>query len=59
MAMEDAYSLAACLHVAGKQNVALATKVHNKLRYADMDRGETSATNLEIVGSSECPARRS
>ncbi|KAI4675634.1 uncharacterized protein J4E88_007668 [Alternaria novae-zelandiae] len=33
MAMEDAYSLAACLHVAGKQNVALATKVHNKLRF--------------------------
>ncbi|KAI4935168.1 uncharacterized protein J4E92_002455 [Alternaria infectoria] len=33
MAMEDAYSLAACLHVAGKQHVALATKVHNKLRF--------------------------
>lgn len=59
MAMEDAYSLAACLHVAGKQHVALATKVHNKLRYADIDCGETPATNLKTVGSSECPARRS
>lgn len=58
MAMEDAYSLAACLHVAGKQHVALATKVHNKLRYADIDRGETPATNFEIVGLSEYPARR-
>lgn len=33
MAMEDAYSLAACLHLAGKKNVSLATKVHNHLRY--------------------------
>lgn len=33
MAMEDGYSLAACLHVAGKKDAALATKVHNKLRY--------------------------
>jgi hypothetical protein len=31
--MEDAYSLAACLHIAGKKNVSLATKVHNHLRY--------------------------
>jgi 2-polyprenyl-6-methoxyphenol hydroxylase-like FAD-dependent oxidoreductase len=33
MAMEDAYSLAACLHIAGKKDVSLATKVHNHLRY--------------------------
>lgn len=33
MAMEDAYSLAACLQIAGKKDVLLATKVHNKLRY--------------------------
>ncbi|CAI7599792.1 unnamed protein product [Penicillium pancosmium] len=33
MAMEDAYSLAACLHIAGKKNVSLATKVHNHLRF--------------------------
>ena len=33
MAMEDAYSLAACLKIAGKKDVPLATKVHNKLRY--------------------------
>lgn len=32
MAMEDAYSLAACLQLSGKKNVAIATKVHNKLR---------------------------
>lgn len=33
MAMEDAFSLAACLQVAGKEDVGLAAKVHNKLRY--------------------------
>ncbi|KAJ6134744.1 hypothetical protein N7523_001066 [Penicillium sp. IBT 18751x] len=33
MAMEDAYSLAACLRLAGKKNVSLATKVHNHLRF--------------------------
>ncbi|OAG25974.1 FAD/NAD(P)-binding domain-containing protein [Alternaria alternata] len=33
MAMEDAYSLAACLQISGKKNVAIATKVHNKLRF--------------------------
>ena len=33
MAMEDAYSLAACLSIGGKGDVPLATKVHNKLRY--------------------------
>lgn len=33
MAMEDAFSLAACLHVAGKDNICIATKVHNHLRY--------------------------
>jgi 2-polyprenyl-6-methoxyphenol hydroxylase-like FAD-dependent oxidoreductase len=34
MAMEDAYSLATCLSIAGKENAPLATKVHNHLRYA-------------------------
>ncbi|KAJ4399524.1 hypothetical protein N0V91_009349 [Didymella pomorum] len=33
MAMEDAYSLAACLSVGGKRDVPLATKVHNRLRF--------------------------
>jgi hypothetical protein len=33
MAMEDAFSLAACLQVARREDVCLATKVHNKLRY--------------------------
>ncbi|KZM26447.1 Salicylate 1-monooxygenase [Ascochyta rabiei] len=33
MAMEDAYSLAACLHIGGKKDVTLATKIHNKLRF--------------------------
>ncbi|KAG2418549.1 hypothetical protein HFD88_001650 [Aspergillus terreus] len=33
MAMEDAYSLAACLDIAGRKDVSLATKVHNYLRF--------------------------
>lgn len=33
MAIEDGYSLASCLQLGGKQNLALAVKVHNKLRY--------------------------
>ncbi|KAF7586795.1 hypothetical protein BBP40_008341 [Aspergillus hancockii] len=33
MAMEDGYSLAACLHISGKKDVSLATKVHNHLRF--------------------------
>lgn len=32
-AMEDAVSVAACLQLAGKSNVALATKISNRLRY--------------------------
>jgi 2-polyprenyl-6-methoxyphenol hydroxylase-like FAD-dependent oxidoreductase len=32
MAMEDAFSLAACLKIAGKQDVPTATMVHNHLR---------------------------
>ena len=33
MAMEDAYSLATCLQIGGKDGIPLATKVHNHLRY--------------------------
>ncbi|KAL5047365.1 hypothetical protein BDW71DRAFT_206491 [Aspergillus fruticulosus] len=33
MAMEDAFSLAACLSIAGRQDVPIATKVHNHLRF--------------------------
>ncbi|SPO06485.1 uncharacterized protein DNG_09175 [Cephalotrichum gorgonifer] len=33
MAMEDAYSLATCLQIAGKSDVSIATKVHNHLRF--------------------------
>ncbi|PSN64201.1 FAD/NAD(P)-binding domain-containing protein [Corynespora cassiicola Philippines] len=33
MAMEDGYTLAACLQIGGKGNVPLATKVFNKLRF--------------------------
>jgi 2-polyprenyl-6-methoxyphenol hydroxylase-like FAD-dependent oxidoreductase len=36
MAMEDAFSLAACLHLGGKDNLPLAVKVHNKLRYVEI-----------------------
>lgn len=32
-AMEDGQSLAACLRLAGKHNIALATRVHTRLRY--------------------------
>ena len=32
MAMEDAYSLAACLQLAGKERILLGVQVHNKLR---------------------------
>ncbi|KAJ5733861.1 hypothetical protein N7493_002647 [Penicillium malachiteum] len=31
--MEDAASIAACLHMAGKENIPWATRVHNKLRF--------------------------
>jgi hypothetical protein len=34
--MEDAVSLAACLRLAGKDNVPWATRVHNKLRLATL-----------------------
>ena len=37
MAMEDAFSLAACLQAAGKEDVCLAAKVHNHLRYVTLD----------------------
>ena len=33
MAMEDAFSLATCLQIAGKKDACLATKVHNHMRY--------------------------
>ncbi|KAL4898433.1 hypothetical protein BDV59DRAFT_197342 [Aspergillus ambiguus] len=33
IAMEDGYSLAACLSISGKDNVSLATRVHNHLRF--------------------------
>lgn len=32
MALEDGYSLAACLQKGGKSNIPLAVKVHNHLR---------------------------
>jgi hypothetical protein len=32
MAMEDAFSLAECLRIAGREGVTTATKVHNHLR---------------------------
>ncbi|CAJ0544219.1 Ff.00g035070.m01.CDS01 [Fusarium sp. VM40] len=33
MAMEDGFSLATCLQLGGKSNVALAVKIHNELRF--------------------------
>ncbi|KAL6702431.1 hypothetical protein ACN47E_001860 [Coniothyrium glycines] len=33
MAIEDSWSLAACLEIGGKANLTLATRVHNKLRF--------------------------
>lgn len=43
MAMEDAYSLASCLHLARKEHVSLATKVHNHLRYVTVKSPRYSA----------------
>lgn len=31
--MEDAISIASCLQLGGKSNAAIATKIHNRLRY--------------------------
>lgn len=42
MAMEDAFSLAACLQLGGKSNVGLAVKVHNTLRYVSQNETEVS-----------------
>ncbi|KAF5011313.1 hypothetical protein FDECE_2563 [Fusarium decemcellulare] len=36
MAMEDAFSLATCLQLGGRSNLALAVKVHNTLRHVDL-----------------------
>ncbi|KAG7448145.1 maackiain detoxification [Guyanagaster necrorhizus] len=33
MAMEDGFTLAACLHVGGRNNIPLAVQVYNKLRF--------------------------
>ncbi|KAK0452012.1 uncharacterized protein EV420DRAFT_1630458 [Desarmillaria tabescens] len=33
MAMEDGFTLAACLHISGKDNIPLAARVYNKLRF--------------------------
>lgn len=38
VAMEDAYWLAACLQIGGKEDVRLARKVHNELRYIQIPR---------------------
>jgi hypothetical protein len=57
MAMEDAFSLAACLQIAGKNKACLATKVHNHLRsvcvcytpchYTYMESAKTELTYLD------------
>ena len=38
-AIEDAISLAACLQIAGRENIHWATRVHNTLRYSNQSRG--------------------
>lgn len=48
-AMEDGISLAACLRLSGKNNIALATRVHTKLR----------STALSFVGLTRTIADRS
>ncbi|GCB20109.1 3-hydroxybenzoate 6-hydroxylase 1 [Aspergillus awamori] len=53
MAMEDAYSLAACLHIFGKNHVSLATKVHNHLRNREVFHNtdwDAVAKNPQIMG---------
>lgn len=44
--MEDAISLAACLRIAGKDNVPWATRVHNKLRYVHRHKALGEAESL-------------
>lgn len=41
MALEDAYSLAACLQNGGKDRATWATQVHNILRYSRIPKFET------------------
>ncbi|KAI3539446.1 hypothetical protein CSPX01_08892 [Colletotrichum filicis] len=40
MALEDAFSLAACLQISGKCNISLATKVHNHMRFIRVSCGQ-------------------
>lgn len=42
--LEDAVSLSECLRIGGKEGVAWATKVHNKLRYAPILQVNTKLT---------------
>lgn len=48
MALEDAWSLAACLDRAGKDSIPLATKVHNKLRYVEVSIPERASFGLDL-----------
>ncbi len=42
MAMEDGFTLAACLHISGKDKIPLAVQVYNKLRYVQQFFGRCS-----------------
>lgn len=46
-AMEDGISIAACLRLAGKHNVPLATRVHTQLRLATPSQSLQGCTNLK------------
>ncbi|KAJ6188996.1 hypothetical protein N7519_003904 [Penicillium mononematosum] len=57
MAMEDAYSLAACLQIAGKDNVPVATKVHNHLRFERVSCAQkTGFKNRELFHNTDWDA---
>lgn len=45
-AMEDGISIAACLRLAGKNNIALATRVHTVLRYVSLSKLNSGNLNM-------------
>lgn len=47
--MEDAVSLAACLQIAGKENVPWATRVHNKLRLVAISFSGAAYVSRSII----------
>ena len=65
-AMEDAITLATCLHLGGLSNLSIATKVYNKLRFVDLSsllflpnpHAKHTTTNLRSVDTKESLVRK-